>query len=103
MNASYATNAPQGYMGDWKRGAPLGRPSILPAGNVVATSPKVTLQRVRLDSGGYDSCGAYWGIGQPLYWAATDDSALDITFRADNRAAAKEHVRGIISAARFYR
>ena len=26
----YETNAPQGYMGDWKRGAPLGRPTIGP-------------------------------------------------------------------------
>jgi hypothetical protein len=29
----------------------------------------VTLTRVRLDSGGYDSGGAYWGVGDPLYVA----------------------------------
>ena len=29
----------------------------------------VTLQRVRLNSGGYDSCGCYFGLGMPLYRA----------------------------------
>jgi len=158
----YATNAPQGYMGDWRRGAPLGRPSIAPdtrtpaeleaealqceehaataerdkesrrtpdsfkapywqeaaarfrkeaaelramipaAEARVKVSPKVTLQRVRLDSGGYDPQGAYWGIGQPLYWAATDDGELDTTLRADDRDDAKAQVREIIPGARFY-
>ncbi len=167
---NYETNAPQGYMGDWSRGAPLGRPSIepetesadalegtaqlmeayaaraermkekrprhlsaaqggdsfkeshwqaaaddfreraaayrarIPAARTMATyRPKVTLQRVRLDSGGYDHCGAYWGVGQPLYWAATDDGQLDNTFRASDRDAAKAHVRQVIPGARFYR
>ncbi|PZR89762.1 MAG: hypothetical protein DI537_20375 [Stutzerimonas stutzeri] len=159
---SYSDNAPQGYMGDWSRGAPLGRATKAPesrslaeleaefagackwlsdalrlkehrpsdgykavcweaaasaarekkeelraliksAGERAAYSPKVTLQRIRLDSGGFDPCGAYWGIGSPLYWAATDDGALDSTFRAYDRDAAKEHVRTIIPAARFYR
>lgn len=166
---SYADNAPQGYMGDWSRGAPMGRGSIEPetetadalegtaqlmeafaaraerlqrdrpshlsarqggdcfkvsawqaaaddfreqaaafraripaARAMVNYAPKVTLQRIRLDSGGYDPQGAYWGIGQPLYWAATDDRQLDNTFRAYDRAAAKTHVRKSIPGARFY-
>ena len=161
MLPNYETNAPQGYMGDWSRGAPMGRPSILPetetpealegsaqlmeayaaraerlkenrpsdcfkpiywqaaaadfreqaaayraripAARAMATyQPKVTLQRIRLDSGGYDPQGAYWGVGQPLYWAATDDGQLDSTFRAYDRDAAKEHVRKTIPGARFY-
>lgn len=160
---SYETNAPQGYCGDWKRGAPLGRPTAKPdlrtpaqleeeaaqndafaleaerdkerrhtpdsykaiywetaaasfrrkagelramipaaAARVVAPPVKVTLQRVRLDSGGYDPQGAYFGIGAPLYWAATDDGELDATFRADDRADAKAHVRELLPNARFY-
>ncbi len=158
---NYADHAPQGYMGDWKRGAPLGRHSIQPesrsldelnsefanackwlsdalrlkenrpadgfkascweaaaaaarqekeelraliksAAERAAYAPKVTLQRIRLDTGGYDPQGAYWGIGQPLYWAATDDGKLDSTFRARDRAEAKEHVRTIIPGAKFY-
>ncbi|MFC5509286.1 hypothetical protein [Bosea massiliensis] len=159
---NYSDNAPQGYGGDWSRGAPLGRGTKAPehrtaaeleaefirlsqrisvclrlkearpsegykarywqeeadeckaeretiralikaAGERAAYSPKVTLQRIRLDSGGYDHCGAYWGHGQPLFWAATDDGELDATFRASNRDAAKAHVRTLIPAARFYR
>lgn len=158
----YATNAPQGYQGDWRRGAPLGRPSIAPDTRTPAeleaearqcenhaeaaerdkedrrtpdsfkeqfwqaaaesfwkkaaelramipaaearlkASPKVTLRRVRLDPDGYDSEGAYWGISQPLYWAATDDGELDTTLRADDRDDAKAQVREIIPGARFY-
>lgn len=157
----YQTHAPQGYCGDWRRGAPLGRPTIgdtrtaaeiesafienaqrlsdalrlkekrpgdifkasaweaaaahyreerdaLKAAFKAAkeresASPKVTLQRVRLDSGGYDSQGAYWGQGDPLYWAATDCGSYDSTFRAANREEAKATVRGVYPNARFYR
>ena len=161
---SYATNAPQGYMGDWKRGAPMGRPTIAPdprtpaqleaafvdacrsldqalrlrenrpsdifkasaweaaaqhfreerdelralfkaatARAEPAVSPKITLRRVRLDSGGYDPQGAYYGIGKPLYWAADDSGEFDSTFRAADRAAAKAKVRQAYPHARFYR
>jgi hypothetical protein len=62
---------------------------------------KWTLQRVRIDRGGYDSGGAYWGIGQPLFWA--NDGESDVYFRARNRAAAKAHVRATWDPqARFY-
>ena len=60
-----------------KYGAPMGRANV---GNypVTVTSgpncrifkkdqPKIYRKRVRLDSGGYDMGGAYWGIGAPLY------------------------------------
>lgn len=64
---------------------------------------KVTLKRVRLNSGGYDAQGVYYGTGAPLYWAWNNDGSLDVTFRAHNREAAKEHVRSMLSSARFYR
>jgi hypothetical protein len=82
-----------------KYGAPMGRH----AGPTPSSSgEKWTLQRVRLDRGGYDPGGAYWGIGQPLYWA--NDGADDAYFRARDRAAAKAYVRANFDPdARFYR
>lgn len=50
---------------------------------------KVRLFRVRLDSGGYDDGGAYWGIGQPLY-CADDGEGYFRFMRARNRAEAAQ-------------
>lgn len=70
----------------------------------VAAAPiKVTLHRIRLDRGGYDSGGAYWGCGQRLYFAGTDDGSIDIYFRAPDRETAKMYLRDKYPAARFYR
>jgi hypothetical protein len=65
--------------------------------------PLVTLRRVRLDRGGYDPQGTYFGLGEPLFWAATPDGAYDRTFRAADRDAAKATVRETYPHARFYR
>jgi hypothetical protein len=91
-------------------GAPLGRSSDHLAGLIVepADTP-FTLRRVRLNSGGYDDGGAYWGIGAPLFWWAIEiregESRDECSgyFRARDRAAAKAHIRGLHPAARFYR
>jgi hypothetical protein len=48
-------------------GAPMGRSILNPSGPLPEKS--VRLYRVRLDRGGYDDGGAYWGIGQPVYCA----------------------------------
>ena len=52
---------------------------------------KFTLRRIRLNRGGYDSFGTYWGIGAPLYQAAGDigDAFEEFHFRASDRRAAK--------------
>ena len=50
---------------------------------------KCHLQRVPLDSGGYDPGGAYWGIGEPLY-VAQDSYGNWFFLRAATRDAAKE-------------
>jgi hypothetical protein len=47
----------------------------------------VELFKVRLDSGGYDNGGAYWGTGAPLY-CATDNGGYCQFVRANSRAAA---------------
>ena len=66
-------------------GAPMGRsedriPADLPARSV-------RLYRVRLNRGGYDDGGAYWGTGQPLYcaeWTISGEDGRKFV-RADNR------------------
>jgi hypothetical protein len=53
---------------------------------------KFTLQRVRLDRGGYDRSGAYWGAGSPLFWYFAD-SDHDDHIRALSRFSAKVKIR----------
>lgn len=68
-------------------GAPMGRPSerLDPKG-------RLTAQRVRIDSGGYDKGGAYWGLrphGQHLY--AVQDGIGNLAFvDAASAVAAKQ-------------
>ena len=67
---------------------------------------KLHLARVYLDSGGYDSGGAYWGMGASLYRAWSEDSepTIDLYFRAAlGRNVAKDYVRLTYPHARFYR
>ena len=81
-------------------GAPMGRPGW---NQEDRENPKIRLQRIRLDSGGYDSGGAYWGHGQPIWWAWSDNDEMNITLRAPSRESAKAKVREEIPGARFYR
>ena len=46
-------------------GAPMGRPAY---GHGEQPSTPFELRRIRINQGGYDDGGAYWGTGQPLYW-----------------------------------
>lgn len=80
-----------------KYGAPLGRPER----NQDCVG-KVSLRRIPLIQG-YDRGGAYWGSGQPLYWAGDESGALDLFFRASDRKAAKAHIVALWSDAKFYR
>jgi len=69
-------------------GAPMGRRAhVLDPGAGV-----VTVRRVTLDPGGYDSGGAYWGLGLPL-WRAIDGDGSPDYFRAASRGAALEAIR----------
>jgi hypothetical protein len=83
-------------------GAPMGRASLIPSKEVAETM-RVSLRRVRINGGGYDDGGAYWGHGQPLYWAGDDDGIIDIWFRARDRDDAKAQVRARCPNAMFYR
>lgn len=86
---------------DSKFGAPMGRytgPDYL-----CVEAGKIYLSRVRIDSGGYDSGGAYWGAGEPL-WVASDQDGNTRFFRAVSRDAAKREIRETFGEdARFYR
>lgn len=79
---------------DSRYGAPMGRANTLPhdfAGIIF-------LSAVRINGSGYDSGGAYWGLGQPLFQAAAhgaDGAATDQAayFRARDRKAALQRAR----------
>lgn len=74
-----------------KYGAPMGRVSTNPR-ELEAPPGKLYLQRLRLDQGGYDSGGAYWGIGDPM-WVATDHGNTTVFVRSATRNGAKHAVR----------
>lgn len=115
------TSLPPLSCGCSRRGADMGRTSLVPAVNVA--SLRFHLVRLRLDSGGYDAGGAYWGHGKPLYRAVSVDKMPtayrmwgdgDITstgqighierfMRTDSRTEAKELVREAIPNATFFR
>ena len=89
-----------GWMGDPKRGAAMGRadkqaPALL--------EHKFNLRRIRLNNGGYDSGGAYWGHHLLLYWACNQDHTAEMSFRAYNRKDAKAKIREEYPRARFFR
>lgn len=87
-----------------KYGAPMGRRSFDNGGAVIEpTDPPFTLRRIRLDSGGYDAGGAYWGHGAPLYWYCDGIGQCEGFIRASSRDAAKAKIRETYPNARFYR
>lgn len=54
-------------------GAPMGRPKYGNSGSIPSTS--FSLRRIPINGGGYDRGGAYWGIGQPLYFYVAYETA----------------------------
>jgi hypothetical protein len=98
-----------------KYGAPMGRGGETLDGFCSAyagfaeSSDRVQLARVYLNSGGYDSGGAYWGHGAPLYRALFEAHGdyWECWLRANSRDEAKRHIQEGTSAlglkARFYR
>lgn len=79
-----------------KYGAPMGRPSAKLNGE------KLRLQQIILNTGGYDSGGAYWGWDKMLYVAEDSDGDRQY-FRASSRKEAKEKLREEYPDCRFYR
>ena len=82
-----------------KYGAPMGR------GEDAPLVGKVRMRRVRLDSGGYDKGGAYFGLGAPLYYVSGDESGY-VYVRGVSRYYAKAilaELGYINESTRFYR
>lgn len=91
-------------------GAPMGRASYTLRSNGEPTytlergEPEYTealramphhfrLQHARLNSGGYDAGGAYWGHGEPVYLAMSDNGRIFRSYRARHRAHAFRQLR----------
>lgn len=98
--------------GDPARGAAMGRANRSGYRNakgdwielaVTENARPFSLVRIRLDSGGYDRGGAYWGHGAPLWGFVGPVEDICGFVRAKNREAAKAAVREIHPHARFYR
>lgn len=62
-----------------KYGAPMGRSEY----GIPMEGELCGCHRIPIDSGGYDSGGAYWGTGRPLFRVTFADGAR--FFRASNR------------------
>jgi hypothetical protein len=88
---------------DCRYGAPMGRAAR--EGYIVTINSRpMYLVRCPLDSGGYDAGGAYWGLGEPLYYyAAQPEGLIDGYVRGRTREKAKEAVRKLHPHARFFR
>lgn len=70
-------------------GAPMGRRES----SERPTEPRtVSIQRVRINAGGYDAGGAYWGTGAPLYVAWADNGYRQFV-RAASRDEAADALR----------
>ena len=69
-------------------GAPLGRRS-----GALADGEAVTVRRVVLDPGGYDSGGAYWGVGRDLWRVTGRESGESRYVRAADRESAIREAR----------
>lgn len=103
--AAAGAAAPRVYARPWHapsatdRGARMERPSDPPADFV---GRRTRLERVRLDAGGYDKGGAYWGLGNPLFcaWTSADDGDVRTGYR---RATDREAAKALFPGALFYR
>lgn len=102
MKPSYKTHDPKGWCGDPRRGAAMGRPAIH---SDEEGSYKLHLQQIRLDSGGYDVNGTYFGFDPEniLYWCASTCGSLDFVIRARSRKSAKWKINLTYPKATFFR
>ena len=66
-------------------------------------SNKFYVERIRLDSGGYDSGGAYWGTPNDVFRYESEDGATYGTLRADSLRDARSQVSELFPGAEFIR
>lgn len=88
------------------RGAPMGRIHTVEDRNEAI---KFRLYRMRIDSGGYDEGGAYWGTGNErighMYHAYGDgpENSGEVFVRAKDRNEAKTKVKEYFPNAKFFK
>jgi len=87
----YARSSPGGWGGDPSRGAALGRRTEAGSADF---GGKLALIRIKINRGGYDAQGTYFGTGEPLFNLSDEDGDIDRTFRAHDRKAALAMARG---------
>lgn len=51
---------------------------------------RYTVTRIRINSGGYDSSGRYWGIGKPLYEVTEISTGKIVVVRSTSAIAARK-------------
>lgn len=56
------------------------------------TAPKLDIQRLRVDAGGYDTSGAYWGAGPDVFIATSPDGRDEIAVRARTIKEARQKI-----------
>lgn len=98
---NYSDNDPAGWCGNPMRGAAMGRGDC--HAEDAHASRKLYLSRVRLDGGGYDKQGTYFGHGEPLYWYADTEGEVDAMIRGYSREAVKAAIVKRYPGARFFR
>jgi hypothetical protein len=69
----------------------MGRPTIH-CDDPQSYAGKLSVRKMRLDYGGYDCNGTYFGLGPPLYWVSSKDNGVDFMLRASDRRAARDEV-----------
>lgn len=84
-------SAPVLSPGFTERGARFGRVATTPACD--PDDAPVYLHQLQLDRAGYDEGGAYWGVGERVYWAYRDRPRFSFYLRARSRAEAKDKLR----------
>ncbi len=87
-------------------GSSIGRASSAPG--PCTPGAKFSLSLLKLNSGGYDSGGAYWGLGPNLYRAYSSEGngeeIQECFLRAKDREEAKEKIKEHwFPGAKFYR
>lgn len=82
-------------------GAPMGRRNNGTPAHV--DGERLYLRHVPINSGGYDAGGAYWGLGQRLWFWSNTEGDRNGYFRARDREEAKAYIREDAPDARFYR
>lgn len=86
-------------------GAPMGRGARGEGKyDILPHARPMYLVRCPLNSGGYDRGGAYWGLGEPLYYySANPEGLIDGYVRGRTREHAKANVRKMYPHARFFK